>query len=460
MRMIDRILKICGNENDESFSIEVALAGKIIAPIDEDWLLEEIEMRKDALKIDLGSFAAILSEIRNESRLKQIVESEHCNRRLLIVIIEHSFGEMTKRFKQDCFQHNPHMNYMRAPPILKTAISSLFRDIATIESSSDSSSLLVLAAALASFLSWVERMESVALTYIDAQCVEKFITMHFLRSENCEHVIRFVIYCLKRAGELLRTKMPRRHWNKIRELCRCVSTALRARRIESSIQENMENYDGLENLLISVTYDSIKCFLADESFLNAFQLDQIVEKQCRFNREDESSELKYAKAIFIAKFVEKNYSRGDSTSSAIDPLFVVQFREILLSLSISILRIDYLYFFAITPFEVITGFDWDLADTRKSKPMRLPMMPIDYLNEAEIIDKFVRRICIFGFPSRQMFEELFMSLLLLINKETELEVVGKNFGESTAFSTCDADFPLPRCSRAVPNQKYFFARDR
>lgn len=433
MQMIDRILKICGNENDESFSMEASLSGKIIAPIDEDWLLQEIETRKEASRIDLGSFAAVLAEIRNESRLKQIVESENFNRRLLIVIIEHSFGEMTKRFKHDCFQHNPHMNYMRAPPILKAAIGCLYRDIASVESSSGPRSLLVLAAALASFLAWIERMESVALTYIDAKCVEKFITMHFLRSENCEHVIRFVICCLKRAEELLRTEKPRGHWNEIRELCRCVSTALRARRIESSVQENMENYAGLENLLISVTYDSIKCFLADESFLNAFHLDQIVEKQCRLNREDESSELKYAKAIFIAKFVEANYSREDSTSGAIDPLFVVQFRETLLSLSISILRIDYLYFFAITPFEVVAGFDWDLAETRKSKPIRLPMMPIDYLNEAEIIDKFVRRICIFGFPSRQMFEELFMSLLLLINKETELEVVGKNSGRTIIF---------------------------
>lgn len=34
------------------------------------------------------------------------------------------------------------------------------------------------------------------------------------------------------------------------------------------------------------------------------------------------------------------------------------------------------------------------------------------------------RINIFGFPSRQHFEEFFMSLLVLINKENDVNIVG------------------------------------
>lgn len=212
--------------------------------------------------------------------------------------------------------------------------------------------------------------------------------------------------------------------NELLAFCKFLATALRMRQIESNIQENIKKLKNLEDLIISVTYDLIRTFIASKNFLNTFELKQIIEKQSRSKRDDNDCELKYAKAIFIGKFVEENYSKNDLING-IDSLNVIQFKDSLISLSISVLRIDYLYFFATTPYEVVAGFDWNLSETKLSKPMRLPMMPIDYLNEAEIIDKFVRRISIFGFPSRQMFEELFMSLLLLLNKETELEIVGK-----------------------------------
>lgn len=416
--MIDRVLQISGNESYEIASFEVTLEGTIIAPIDEDWLLHDIETKRLATKLDPTSFTIILSEIRNESRIKQIIESDKFDRKFLSAIIQFSFNEMIRRFKHDCFQHNPHMNYMRIPPILKSTISSLFRDVGAAGSQFDRT--LTSASILTCLLNWIERLELAALIYIDAQFVEKFIAMNFLRTENCETIIQFAIGCMR----IMQERLSKTNRNEILILCKFIATALRMRQIESSIQENIDKYVELEDLLVAVTYDSIKTFIATEHYLNSFQLNQIIDKQCRSKREDDDLELKYAKAIFIAKFVEENYSK-ENLSNAIDSVDAIQFKDTLLSLSISILRIDYLYFFAITPFEVITSFDWNLSQTKRSKPMRLPMMPIDYLNEAEIIDKFVRRICIFGFPSRQMFEELFMSLLLLINKETEFELVGK-----------------------------------
>lgn len=60
--------------------------------------------------------------------------------------------------------------------------------------------------------------------------------------------------------------------------------------------------------------------------------------------------------------------------------------------TISTLRSDLFYFFGVTPHEIIKTFDWHLKDNAPSnKIIRLPSIPIDCLNDAEIVEKFVRR---------------------------------------------------------------------
>uniref|UniRef100_A0A1I8MSE8 Huntingtin-like n=1 Tax=Musca domestica TaxID=7370 RepID=A0A1I8MSE8_MUSDO len=46
----------------------------------------------------------------------------------------------------------------------------------------------------------------------------------------------------------------------------------------------------------------------------------------------------------------------------------------------------------------------------------LPIIPIESLSDVDILKSFVRRLSIFGFTTRQQFEEYFMTFLLLINK--------------------------------------------
>lgn len=101
---------------------------------------------------------------------------------------------------------------------------------------------------------------------------------------------------------------------------------------------------------------------------------------------------------------------------------IFSFQSLLISLAIAALRIDVYYFFGVTPYEVLANFEWDLSGNHQQLH-RLPSLPIDYLNDVEIVVKFVRRINIFGFLSRTNFEEFFMSLLLLINKPTDFDVV-------------------------------------
>lgn len=58
---------------------------------------------------------------------------------------------------------------------------------------------------------------------------------------------------------------------------------------------------------------------------------------------------------------------------------------------IETLRTEFFYFFAVTPYEIIHTFDWYSAFQTSNKLNHLPSIPIDYLNEADNVEKFVRR---------------------------------------------------------------------
>ncbi|KAM7364552.1 huntingtin isoform 3-T3 [Cochliomyia hominivorax] len=124
----------------------------------------------------------------------------------------------------------------------------------------------------------------------------------------------------------------------------------------------------------------------------------------------------------------------------------------LLSISISSLRFNLFYALAVTPYEIIQQQQRLLACqstttspttspshksqsatsagaststsmagtttttiTNNSNSM-LPIIPIESLSDVDILKSFVKRLSIFGFTTRQQFEEYFMTFLLLINK--------------------------------------------
>ncbi|XP_013101721.2 uncharacterized protein LOC106083330 [Stomoxys calcitrans] len=112
--------------------------------------------------------------------------------------------------------------------------------------------------------------------------------------------------------------------------------------------------------------------------------------------------------------------------------------HVLLSIGISTLRTNLFYAIAVTPLE-ITEQQQRLASmtpSAKTSPSTspshksqsatatamvtsnsmLPIIPIESLSDVDILKSFVRRLSIFGFTTRQQFEEYFMTFLLLINK--------------------------------------------
>ncbi|KNC31562.1 hypothetical protein FF38_12739 [Lucilia cuprina] len=115
----------------------------------------------------------------------------------------------------------------------------------------------------------------------------------------------------------------------------------------------------------------------------------------------------------------------------------------LLSISISSLRFNLFYALAVTPYEIIqqqqrllacqstttspttspshksqsgTSAGASTAATTNSSNSMLPIIPIESLSDVDILKSFVKRLSIFGFTTRQQFEEYFMTFLLLINK--------------------------------------------
>lgn len=414
-------MNIYENNDEVSSTDESALSNvTIVAPVDEQWLLQQAEYV--AFTSNSTCVYRVLSEIRNESKLHQIFESPRFDRRMLTVIIEQSFDDMIKRFKHDCFQHNPHMNYLKIPLVLRLAIDALVNEIESIcsrplEDDTNIDEVLANAAtALTTFLRCIERSECECLVYVEAQFVERFIGKHLLRHTDFDAFVRFVCVCLNHVDGILKNHTnDLDRVNDVRNLCECINVVLQERHIVAEINNNLAKYETLTNALVPTVYEVLKRFLASATFMQTYGLEHLMEYQRRRQRcEDTQTEMKYAMAIFIGKFVECCYAVGDGESSTkltsnvhhlvkfkvgrnkLANILLLQmtpnhfsFQNLLFSLAISALRIDVYYFFAVTPYEVLQNFDWDLSTHRQTN--RLPSLPIDHLNDVEIVEKFVRR---------------------------------------------------------------------
>ncbi|XP_023159331.1 huntingtin-like [Ceratitis capitata] len=111
--------------------------------------------------------------------------------------------------------------------------------------------------------------------------------------------------------------------------------------------------------------------------------------------------------------------------------------DILSLIGVSVLRTHQFYAYAVTPFEIIQQQQREqrieqlspakragqtsqatssTAATSAAASGKLPTIPVESLSDVDILRKFVKRLSIFGFTTRQQFEEYFMTFLLLINK--------------------------------------------
>ncbi|XP_054081814.1 uncharacterized protein LOC105217216 isoform X1 [Zeugodacus cucurbitae] len=111
--------------------------------------------------------------------------------------------------------------------------------------------------------------------------------------------------------------------------------------------------------------------------------------------------------------------------------------HILSMIGTAVMRTNQFYAYAVTPFEIIQQQQRELrieqlspakragqtsqttasaATTAAASSGKLPTIPVESLSDVDVLRKFVKRLSIFGFTTRQQFEEYFMTFLLLINK--------------------------------------------
>lgn len=277
-------------------------------------------------QVNKESVCEILAEIKSESKLRTIFESSEFDRSILSKLIEYSFECMTAKFKQDCFQYNPHMNYLKIPLILKQAICSIINDIELICKTINRNTVdhfitkdvKETANAVFVLMNCIDRLENQCLIYVEAQFVEKFFRDNLLKASHFDRFISLSNACLLCAQSNLRKFSIGKETDvdildDILLVCKCVDAVLRQRHIIGEININLmdQNQDQFIELLVDVVYNLIAHFLASKNFIRKYSLKHVMSQQNRRNKQDTETETKYAKAIFIGKFIECYYSSAN-----------------------------------------------------------------------------------------------------------------------------------------------------
>lgn len=85
-----------------------------------------------------------------------------------------------------------------------------------------------------------------------------------------------------------------------------------------------------------------------------------------------------------------------------------------------VLKLNEFYQYTTTPYEIMMVYTFNdnllIKEPNNSLKLKLLPVPIEYLSDSDLLEKYVKRINLFGFSHRQLFEEWFMTLLVLLNQ--------------------------------------------
>ncbi|KAJ6637731.1 Huntingtin [Pseudolycoriella hygida] len=383
--------------------------------VDGSWLIEQINYKSFNTNKSSKSLAELLFEITSEKQLSFILSSKSFNICHLHTFINFSFDFMQSTFKQDCMQYNPHLNYLKIPLLLKHSMLALLEHVQTMCSlfsndfnkkdamqklMADTENYRSLLNATIAFLSHVDELEHTCLAFIELKSIEKFFKQNILKEEMFETFVKFATICTLYVDHVLEHESIARH--DIEISLRCADLILRQKLLWNVINSSDVFSKHIE-LVINVLYKTVNINFGNTKLMSRFEIESM-----DINRTSDCDK----KAIFLAKFVEIR-SKNERKNN------FFKLEDVITSLIVSVLRTNKFYVFAIAPIEVLRC---DL-DIEKSKLTAVPSIPIEYLNEADVLELFIKRIQIFGYTCRHQFEEFFMSLLLLFNTEVEIEIV-------------------------------------
>lgn len=357
----------------------------------------------------------ILSEVKMEQRLNKIFAEvgDDFDVNLLPILIECSFESMMAKFKHDCFQHNAHMNYLKVSPVLKKSINILCNKMDTVFMTMDQNSeipdtiqyvvthreaiqLREIVMTLNVLLNCILDVQQQCMIYVEVSFVNRFLCDNIFRILDFQRLVQLSYICLNFIESIYSDEKQyksERQLNTLAETCACLSQIQRVQFVFNEANNYFITNESCAyfNRLVSNLYNMVHENLASEWFLEKNQLKTIRNEHNQIHIDEDglgSADLLYAKAIFLGVFVESSFdANGQKTASNANQLN--SFRENVLSLTIDALRNDSFYFFAVTPREIINSFEWKHSPSNKT--INFQSVPIDCLNEIEIVEKFLKR---------------------------------------------------------------------
>lgn len=359
-------------------------------------------------KINKQRIFEILCDVKSEQKLSLIYETtqNEFDVDLLSHLIGCAIDTMIIKFKHDCFQHNPHMNYLKLSPILKQSINLLCNRMDKMFGKSPAQAnddqpaathnyceLKEIMVALQSLLKCILNLQLECMIYVEVASVNKFINEHIFRRLNFDRLINFALACL----DFVESTHQTDHTMNIDDLtiaCDCLTQIIRTNSIfnESDNYFNTNKCHNLFNRLLVILYEIVRQHMASHSFLEKNQLKFLLNKHTK-NDAESFAQMLHAKAIFLGAFVENSFDASHINHSCTlndAKLHLNSFEETLRSLIVVTMRSDLFYFFAATPREIINSFEWQ-CDSSSNQTITFQSVPIDCLNEIEIVEKFLKR---------------------------------------------------------------------
>ncbi|KFB36381.1 AGAP003681-PA-like protein [Anopheles sinensis] len=375
-------------------------------PVDEGWYLRQMAHHCTGDSYTKPrNIARMLHELKSETKLINLLSSASLNVRLLRDIISVAFESMFHAFRVDCVQFNPHLNYLKVHPMLKVALIVLMRKLADFAAApskqeQDTTTMVNCAESVICFLEYLTRLEHLCLFYIEGRLIDRFVKEHLLKSNFFETLLSFGGVCARAVQQ-----EPPENVTRIELYLRCIGAILNQRYLWNELNQN-DRYRDSVALYVDVVYTLQERSLVDDQHFVRRRLPEVFQP---FVEQSQGCGMDiYLKVIAIAELItDRSVMRKKLSTSG-------QLFRLIETVTISLLKLDRFYPYALTPVELYDCYQ--TLDAQENGHPKLPTIPIEHLYDVELLEMFLKRTNIFGYSSRQQFEELFMAMMVLLNR--------------------------------------------
>lgn len=365
--------------------------------VDEQWYSQQILHHMRVGYNRAGLVAKLLMEIKSEMRLSSLITSREFSSNFLSACLRVAFDTMRRAFQMDCVQHSPHMTYLKVPPLLKFIQRRLEMDLVKLtddfggdEMAHDQSFRVCLEAATC-FIENVSETERICLIYVDGRQVEKYIGENLLRPPLCVVLLSFA------TRPVLTTLNHMRHhhgllsaqvdFTGVEKCFKYIKVVLHQPRIWQEFDSIDKYHEELRAII-----ELIRVFLTDilqsTKFLRHHSDPDIFFSVGEDERTNGIRRM-YMDAIFVARFIEEERDIVNCCMIAKRGR-VVNTLRVLSEIATAILRVGVLYPIAMTPFILLHDMG-PLAVEYPPKRCPIPSIPIEQLNDSELLPKFISR---------------------------------------------------------------------